>query len=168
MADLSGSWLGTYWQQGQPTRFEGSLVQGGNTLSGRILDDGPLAESEISGTVSGRRVSFVKRYLASQNAAIEYTGIISEDGNYISGQWSINRVDSGDWEAHRNDDELLKSLTTILEKQATTAVPATSLSLASWLTYATGLCQWSQDALLRRLSGWWLTRVEIAESMPLR
>jgi uncharacterized GH25 family protein len=125
MADLSGSWLGTYWQRGQPTRFEGSLVQGGNTLSGRILDDGPLAEAQIAGTVSGRQVSFIKHYLASNNAAINYTGTISEDGNYISGQWSINQFDSGDWEAHRNDNELMKSLTAMLEKQTQVVMPAT-------------------------------------------
>ncbi len=29
MADVSGAWLGTYWQQGNPTRFEATLIQGG-------------------------------------------------------------------------------------------------------------------------------------------
>ncbi|MGA1355681.1 MAG: hypothetical protein ACO35Q_03260 [Prochlorothrix sp.] len=49
MADLSGSWLGTYWQLGNPTRFEATLVQGGNSLTGNILDDGPLGEAQLTG-----------------------------------------------------------------------------------------------------------------------
>jgi hypothetical protein len=126
MADLSGSWLGTYWQKGQPTRFEATLVQGGNTLSGRILDDGALGEAQVSGTASGRQVSFVKQYLTRANAPITYTGTVSEDGTYMSGQWSISRFDAGNWEAYRNDDELTKNLTSVLERETTKAAPATT------------------------------------------
>jgi hypothetical protein len=40
MANLSGTWIGTYWQDDLPTRFEMVIVQGGNALSGNILDEG--------------------------------------------------------------------------------------------------------------------------------
>ena len=47
MTDLSGAWLGTYWQQGQPVRFEMTLVQGGNTINGNILDNNYLGEASL-------------------------------------------------------------------------------------------------------------------------
>jgi hypothetical protein len=49
MANLNGSWLGTYWQHGNPTRFELTLVQSGNSLSGNILDDSYLGEASVIG-----------------------------------------------------------------------------------------------------------------------
>jgi hypothetical protein len=49
MANLTGTWLGTYWQDDMPTRFEMSIAQGGNALSGNILDDGNLGEATMTG-----------------------------------------------------------------------------------------------------------------------
>jgi hypothetical protein len=63
MADLTGEWLGTYWQQGQPTRFEATLIQNGNTLTGNILDNNHLGEARLNGDVIGRRVQFIKQYI---------------------------------------------------------------------------------------------------------
>jgi hypothetical protein len=116
MTDLSGMWLGTYWQRDTPTRFEATLVQGGNALSGSILDDGYLGEAQISGTVAGRQVQFVKRYLAQSVPAIDYIGTVSAEGDRITGQWSIAGFDSGPWEAHRSDDDLSASWQNFLEK----------------------------------------------------
>lgn len=109
MTDLSGVWLGTYWQRDTPTRFEATLVQGGNSLSGSILDSGYLGEAQVQGTVAGRRVQFVKRYLAQSQPSIDYVGTVAADGDRISGQWSIAGFDSGPWEAHRGEDELMNS-----------------------------------------------------------
>lgn len=116
MADLSGMWLGTYWQWDAPTRFEATLVQGGNTLSGSILDENYLGEARISGTVSGGQVRFVKRYLTSNQTPIDYTGTVSKDGNRITGQWSIAGFDTGSWEAYRSEDDLSQSWKTVLER----------------------------------------------------
>ena len=112
MADLSGIWLGTYWQRGVPTRFEATLVQSGNTLSGRVLDDSYLGEAQLSGTVTGRVVNFTKRYLMSSPEAINYTGTLSEEENYIQGQWKIGWRFTGPWEAHRQGDNLVAELKT--------------------------------------------------------
>ena len=106
MADLNGTWLGTYWQGGNPTRFEMVLVQGGNSISGSILDDSYLGESKLSGEVVGRRVCFSKRYFTSSPTPIEYVGTISEDEDYIHGQWTIGRFDNGAWEARRGGETL--------------------------------------------------------------
>ena len=110
MADLSGTWLGTYWQEGEPTRFEATLVQTGNVLSGNILDDNYLGEATISGQVIGRRVSFTKRYLIKNQGSIDYTGTVSEDENFMQGEWAIRDIASGPWEASRSDENLMADL----------------------------------------------------------
>jgi hypothetical protein len=106
MADLSGTWLGTYWQRGIPTRFEATLLQSGNALSGNILDDSPLGEATLAGEVIGRRVSFTKRYLTGGRHRISYTGTVSEDEKVMQGQWSLTGFESGQWEAHRSGENL--------------------------------------------------------------
>lgn len=110
MTDISGAWLGTYWQRGDPTRFEATLVQGGNTLSGSILDDCNLGEAQVSGEVVGRSIQFVKQYLTSSPTPIRYVGTIAEDDRSMRGTWSIAGRESGEWEAHRTGDNLLAEL----------------------------------------------------------
>ncbi|MEA5519034.1 hypothetical protein VB834_02965 [Limnoraphis robusta Tam1] len=122
MADLSGTWLGTYWQQGDPTRFEVTFIQSGNTLSGNILDDGYLGEARLSGTVTGRNVSFTKRYLMTSPESVSYMGIVSEEENYIQGQWNIDSRFSGPWEAHRSGENLVAELETLKSEQVPAAV----------------------------------------------
>lgn len=119
MADLSGSWLGTYWQEENPTRFEATLLQNGNALTGNILDDNYLGEASISGEVIGRRVSFTKRYLTRRQGSIYYTGTISEDEDFIQGQWEIGAVASGPWEARRSGQNLMADLQQRLAKELT-------------------------------------------------
>jgi hypothetical protein len=95
MADLSGTWLGTYWQQNIPTRFEVTLIQSGNTLTGRILDDSYLGEAKLTGEVIGRRISFTKSYFTTSADLINYIGTLSEKEDFMQGQWNIARWDSG-------------------------------------------------------------------------
>jgi hypothetical protein len=116
MADLSGSWLGTYWEEGIPTRFEASLIQSGNSLSGSILDDSYLGEAQVGGDVVGRNVSFTKRYLTNSFHSINYTGTVSEDENSMQGNWKVGKH-TGTWEAHRSGDNLMAELQTRLTKQ---------------------------------------------------
>ncbi|HEY9639273.1 MAG TPA: hypothetical protein V6C57_02250 [Coleofasciculaceae cyanobacterium] len=123
MSDVSGTWLGTYWQEGLPTRFEATLVQGGNSLSGSILDDDYLGEAQVSGEVVGRSIRFTKRYLTGLHAVIHYSGALSEDANFMQGTWSIGRSFFGTWEAHRNDNDLMADLKNRLAQQIPTAVP---------------------------------------------
>jgi hypothetical protein len=117
MADLSGTWLGTYWQEGSPTRFEATFVQGGNSFSGRVLDDNQLGEAQITGELIGRGIRFTKRYLTGSHRAIQYTGTLSEDANFMQGDWAIDRTRSGKWEAQRNQDDLLADLKNRLAQQ---------------------------------------------------
>jgi hypothetical protein len=119
MTDISGPWLGTYWQAGEPTRFEATWVQGGNILSGSILDDSSLGEAHVTGQVMGRRVEFTKRYLGQPQSPVAYRGELAESGTYISGQWQIQGFDRGPWEAHRSVDDLTADLRQALAKRRT-------------------------------------------------
>lgn len=117
MADVNGNWLGTYWQQGIPSRFEAVLVQSGKTLSGSILDDNYLGEAYLNGEVIGNHISFTKRYLITSPTAIKYTGTVSDNEDYMQGQWNIGRRHSGAWEARRSQDNLMTDLQTRLKQQ---------------------------------------------------
>lgn len=123
MTDINGAWLGTYWQEDQQTRFEATLIQSSNALSGRILDDGNLGEAQIIGEVVGRTVQFTKRYLTTSPTPIHYTGTISEDANSMQGKWSMGRTTSGFWEAHRSGSDLMADLKNRLEKKIPVAAP---------------------------------------------
>ena len=112
MADISGTWLGTYWQQGMPTRFEATLIQGGNVLTGSVLDDSYLGEAKLTGEVIGRNVSFLKRYFTTSPDSVKYIGTISADEDYIQGHWTIDTFNSGHWEARRKGENLCMSLQT--------------------------------------------------------
>jgi hypothetical protein len=116
--DLSGTWLGTYWHRREPTRFEATLVQGGNGLSGRMQDDGPLGEAQVVGDIVGRKVTFSKTYIGAQHHSIDYAGMISEEGDAISGSWIIRGTrHSGKWEARRSGDDLMQQLRRRMEQK---------------------------------------------------
>ena len=121
MANVTGSWLGTYWQNGTPTRFEATFVQSRNVLSGRILDDEPPGEAAVSGDVIGRHIDFVKRYF-SMPGSIHYTGTLSDDENFLSGHWNIGSQQFGTWEAHRSDNSLSNDLQQRLQSFVTTKI----------------------------------------------
>ncbi len=124
MADLNGAWLGTYWQNDLPTRFEASLVQGGNGLSGRMQDDSPLGEAQIVGDVVGRKVSFKKTYLSAQSHTIDYVGTLDEQGDFISGSWVIQGTRyAGKWEARRSEDDLMQQLRRRIEQKVPVGAP---------------------------------------------
>ncbi|GAB4378062.1 MAG: hypothetical protein Kow00121_29110 [Elainellaceae cyanobacterium] len=117
MADVNGTWLGTYWQEGIQTRFEATFVQSGKALSGRILDDNSLGEAQISGEVVGRHIQFTKRYLTASNHVIHYAGTLSEQADSMQGQWNIGVLHTGAWEAHRGSEDLTADLKNVLENQ---------------------------------------------------
>lgn len=123
MADLSGTWLGTYWQWGVPTRFEATLVQSGNAFQGNILDDSFLGEAKVSGEIVGRSIRFTKSYLTTSSDPIIYTGTLAESEDFMLGQWRIFGFDSGSWEARRSGEELMSSLRSRLANQVPLGVP---------------------------------------------
>jgi hypothetical protein len=125
MANLTGNWLGTYWQHNSPNRFEMAIAQGGNALSGNILDDNYLGEAMLTGEAIGRNIQFTKKYISGLRESILYQGVLSENEELIQGDWSMQLYspeygafsDSGRWEARRSDNDLLKELTDRLTQQ---------------------------------------------------
>lgn len=113
MVDLSGSWLGTYWQFAHPTRFQMVIVQGRSVLDGNILDDNQLGDASLTGAVTANSVQFTKRYLTFQTPPILYSGEIQADGQVMRGRWRILAKGlvllggSGNWEAKRSGDPLV-------------------------------------------------------------
>jgi hypothetical protein len=132
MANLTGTWLGTYWQNDMLTRFEMVISQVGNALSGNILDDGNLGEATITGEAIGRNVQFSKRYVSAFQGNIIYQGLLSEDENLMQGEWTLKMyslaygemTDSGRWEASRSENDLSKELTQYLAKKKDLALVA--------------------------------------------
>lgn len=106
MADVNGIWLGTYWQYGVPTRFEMTLLQGKNTMSGNILDDSSLGEATVTGEVTGRTITFRKCYMSGSRHCVDYSGKVSTDEQLMQGTWQEGIFNQGTWEAHRQDDNL--------------------------------------------------------------
>jgi hypothetical protein len=119
MTDISGTWLGTYWEQGEPTRFEMTLVQGGQQITGNILDDGALGEAQVVGTLTGRRIQFSKRYLAAHSHTLEYSGTLLDD--FMQGTWMVIGDAGGQWEARRQGDPLMAALQARLSQQLTSS-----------------------------------------------
>jgi hypothetical protein len=125
MANLTGTWLGTYWQDDMPTRFEMAIAQGGNTLSGNIVDDGNLGEATMTGEAIGRNIQFSKRYISISQGNILYQGLLSEDENLMQGEWILKMssstygemINSGRWEATRSENDLANELTQYLAKK---------------------------------------------------
>lgn len=117
MADLNGTWLGTYWQDNNPTRFEITLLHSGNSLSGSILDDSYLGEARVSGEVIGRQIIFTKRYLTSSPHPVNYVGTVSEDEDHIRGQWTLGSF-TGPWEARRGGEFLSLSTENKIERKS--------------------------------------------------
>lgn len=114
MIDISGTWLGTYWQTGSPVRFEIVFVQSGHQVEGNCLDDTDgVGEAMIRGDLKGLSIQFIKRYLHHGYLPVEYRGSIAENGNFMQGQWVIlhknqqtSKKETGFWEAHRGEDLL--------------------------------------------------------------
>jgi hypothetical protein len=109
--NLSGLWLGSYSYpsgQGPTTPFLASLQDHEGSLSGTIIEPNTIGRSSteleavLSGSRSASAVDFTKVYDAASDAAhaVDYVGRLSEDGNRISGVWSLEQLD-GTFEMYR-------------------------------------------------------------------
>jgi hypothetical protein len=135
MANLTGTWLGTYWQDDMPTRFEMVIAQGGNVLSGNILEDDSQREATMTGEAIGRNVQFSKRYISIFQGNILYQGLLSENENLMQGEWTLKMsspaygemTNSGRWEVIRSENDLANELTQYLAKKKDLALVSGAL-----------------------------------------
>ena len=111
---VQGEWLGNYYYagSGQAFGFQAVFVQSGATVEGNILDNGQLGEAKVVGSFTYPNIAFTKMYHAGRNA-VEYRGTINEEGDCLSGTWTIDMMTqsgklstNGTWSAWRNlEDE---------------------------------------------------------------
>lgn len=99
-SDLSGQWDGQFAYPdgfGPVTPFLATLVQRGSSFTGTIVEPdlyagGQSAEATIVGVQAGDAVDFTKTYrkaTAGYENPVDYVGQLSDDGNRITGMWSL-------------------------------------------------------------------------------
>lgn len=109
--DLSGLWVGSYAYPGglgPTTPFLATIEDHSGSLGGTIMEPNTMGsgsdqlEALISGSRDGEAVDFTKMYDGASDAAhaVDYVGKLSEDGNSITGVWSLEDMD-GTFEMHR-------------------------------------------------------------------
>jgi hypothetical protein len=109
--DMTGLWEGAYAYPayaGPTTQFVARIVENEGALSGTIMEPNMIGwssdelEAMLAGTRSGRSVDFTKTYDGSSDAAhaVDYVGRLSEDGDLVTGMWSLEELD-GTFEMRR-------------------------------------------------------------------
>jgi len=94
---LSGSWRGhyTYERSNRSYGFEAVFLENNGAVDGNILDDGRLGEANVIGTFGYPKVEFTKSYYRNGFQPVKYQGVMSEDGNSITGTWYISNSQFG-------------------------------------------------------------------------
>jgi hypothetical protein len=105
MTDLSGTWTGNYAYPGSlsPVPFVAELRDSSGQLSGLTSESGEVfqrvdtAHAISSGTCVGTRVRFTKIYESHEWEldAVNYDGVLDDDGSEITGSWTIAGQGSG-------------------------------------------------------------------------
>ena len=92
--DLSGEWSGiyNYPQAFPPVAFAASLAEQGGWLTGEISE--VTFRGKRAASIQGRRAGLVVTWLKSYEHRdvshdIQYEGVVSADGQEISGRWTI-------------------------------------------------------------------------------
>ena len=117
---VTGAWSGLYTYADHlripPVRFEAVFEAPASegSFRGRITDADGIGEAEVTGSVEGRTLRFIKVYgrtVHRKPSPIQYKGTVSEDGLYLSGTWRIHSrlfglfpfSTEGVWRAQRPD-----------------------------------------------------------------
>jgi hypothetical protein len=109
--NISGLWLGSFSYPvalGPTTPFLARIEDHDGSLAGSIIEPNTVGSSSteleavLSGSRAGHSVDFTKVYDGASDAAhaVDYAGRLSEDGNSITGVWSLADID-GTFEMHR-------------------------------------------------------------------
>ncbi len=109
--NMTGLWEGTYAYpayEGPTTPFVAHVDDVDGVLSGSIIEPNTIGfasdelEALLAGSRTDRAVDFTKTYDGSSDAAhaVDYVGQLSEDGDRVTGVWSLGELD-GTFEMHR-------------------------------------------------------------------
>ena len=125
--NMTGLWEGTFSYpafQGPTTPFVARIEESGGTLSGSMMEPNTMGwsseelEAMVVGTRQGKSVDFTKSYDGSSDAAhaVDYVGLMSDDGNSVTGVWSLEDLD-GTFEMRR-ETGWEEALATVVEEEA--------------------------------------------------
>jgi hypothetical protein len=126
--DMTGLWEGAFAYpayQGPTTPFVAHIEESDGTLAGTIMEPNTMGwsseelEAVLNGARNGRSVDFTKAYDGSSDAAhaVDYVGQLSDDGNLVTGVWSLAELD-GTFEMRRS-----ASLEEMVEAEEEVAMP---------------------------------------------
>ena len=123
--DLIGRWDGTYRysdNSGPVTPFVAVFSEVGARFSGEIIEPNAhrpvTAHAMVEGVRSGRTVEFTKTYRLAgptYETPVDYSGRVSEDGQFISGTWFLAEFD-GTFEMHREASETVPQESEVARK----------------------------------------------------
>jgi len=90
----SGTWRGSYSQDGQVTSFSAELSFSDGSVGGRIIENNPVMgslSSSVSGSYTDKTIRFTKSYDGTHgvNHSVSYSGQLSAQGTSITGSWSF-------------------------------------------------------------------------------
>jgi hypothetical protein len=109
--NMTGMWEGTFaypGYEGPTTPFVARIEEEAGSLTGTIMEPNTVGlssdelEAVLTGTREGAAVDFTKTYDGSSDAAhaVDYVGRLAEDGNMVTGVWSLGELD-GSFEMRR-------------------------------------------------------------------
>jgi hypothetical protein len=113
IGSIEGAWIGSYGYKGGrlPVPFEAKFdfAAQDKSFTGKISDTGPGGDAKVEGSQDGRKVVFTKYYVApvtkQRTTTIRYEGLLSDDGDSISGRWTLKSSffysESGPWQIFR-------------------------------------------------------------------
>jgi hypothetical protein len=130
--DMTGLWEGTFAYpsfQGPTTPFVASIEESDGSLTGSIMEPNTIGwsseelEAVLNGARNGRSVDFTKAYDGSSDAAhaVDYVGQLSDDGELVTGVWSLQELD-GTFEMRRS-----ASLEELVEAEEEVVLPVPDL-----------------------------------------
>lgn len=113
--DLTGAWDGVYHYKDVPdagpsTPFLATIKETNGAFTGTVIEPHEFKEGTVSAIIHGRRrgrdVSYAKDYETDDEdyqATVQYTGTLSDDGQIMTGAWSIEHW-SGTFEMSRSPE----------------------------------------------------------------
>ncbi len=106
--DLTGTWSGDWWRsdEGEEGTLTVALTQSGSSLSGDMTFTSTTfsysQDTTVSGTVEGNDVVFGMAIGGNGSiVTIDYEGTVSEDGDQMSGTYSMSTGYTGTWSVTR-------------------------------------------------------------------
>lgn len=118
--DLTGTWDGAFFYKDVPdagptTPFVAVIRETSGAFSGTVIEPHELKETTVSATIQGARdgraVKFAKDYEEDDEdyqETVQYFGILSEDGDAITGEWRIDHW-TGQFEMTRTPSMVQKA-----------------------------------------------------------